>query len=91
MCKQPAYRLERILINHFERTGTVRCTGIIAQIDIVVLRQLAGKFFKNSQPPVTGVENANRLGPALEQCDDVSNRIGDKFIPASGDGGDPCA
>jgi len=45
----------------------------------------------DGQAAHAGVENANSHGPALEQCDDVSNRIGDKFMPASGDGGDPCA
>ena len=55
-----AYGLKRKIINHFERTGAIRRTGIIAQINIVVLRQQLAYLSQYGQSSVSGIEYANR-------------------------------
>ena len=50
--------LPRKLADHIERTGTIGCTGIIAQIQIVVAGQPAADGVKDGQPAVARVEDS---------------------------------
>jgi len=51
--------LSRELTDNVERTGTIGCTGIIAQIQIVVAGQAAADGVKDGQAAVARVEYSN--------------------------------
>ena len=46
-------------IDHLEGTGAIGCTGIIAQIQIVVLGQQLADAMQNGQSPIPAVEDAD--------------------------------
>ena len=65
--------------------------GLVRQIDEVALREPPRQFTMDGQAAHAGVENANSHRRALEQCDDVSNPIGEKIASLSGDARSMCA
>lgn len=58
--KQTYNSLTCELINNIERTRTVRRTGIVAEIHIVVLRQKASDTVENGQAAIARIKNAYR-------------------------------
>ncbi|MNS36345.1 hypothetical protein D3C72_685350 [compost metagenome] len=50
--KQPFYTFQRILIHRFKRAVTIRCTGIVAEINIVILRHTGGNGLKHGKPAI---------------------------------------
>ena len=52
--------LTRKLIDHVERTWSIRGTGIVAQIEIIVLGEQLTDAVKNGESAVSAVENADR-------------------------------
>ena len=59
LSEQEANRLTGELVNHLKRTGSIRRTGIIAQIEIIVFRHQLMDLIKDGQAPITGIENTN--------------------------------
>src|SRR5258708_19099726 len=49
------------MIHRFKGTVAIGGTGIIAQVDIVILRQAGDHFFENGKAAITRVKNADRL------------------------------
>ena len=47
------------LINHFEGTRTIGCTGVIAQIEIVVLGELLAYFVQDGESAIARIEDAD--------------------------------
>ena len=57
--KEAQHSLTGELVNDFERTGTVGCTGIIAEVQVVVLGQQLAYAVQNGQSAVAAIENAD--------------------------------
>ena len=57
--KQTLHGLEREFINALEAAGTIRGTGIIAQVEIIVLRQKTAYLTQNGETAVTAVKDAD--------------------------------
>ena len=53
------YCLQGILIDDFERTGAVRRTRIVTQIQEIVFRQFVADTIKDSKPSITTIKNTN--------------------------------
>ena len=46
--------------NELEAAGAIGSAGIVAEIDVIVLRQPAADFLEDGEASVTGVENSDR-------------------------------
>jgi hypothetical protein len=57
--EEPLNRLPGVFINGFKTSGTIRRTGIITQVNIVVLRQQGFYFPENGKAAVTAIEYAD--------------------------------
>ena len=72
--KQVTDRLERELVDDVERAGAIGGTGVVAEIEIVVLWQGPANLAQDSQSAVAGIEDANRT--ALHTYGFVPSRTG---------------
>ena len=60
--EEALHGLARKLIDHVERTRSVRGSGIVTQIEIVVLGKLLANAVKNGKSAVAAVEDADGAG-----------------------------
>jgi carboxyl-terminal processing protease len=75
-------RLARKLVNHFKRACSIRRPGVIAQKQVIVLRQLFPYFFKNGQSAVTRIKNSDwHVFPHLFQSKKGMSLPSGKGIP----------
>jgi hypothetical protein len=58
--EQTEYGLAGKLIDHVERTWSIRGTGIVAQIEVIVSRKQLADAMKDGESAVTAIEDANR-------------------------------
>ena len=62
--KEPFYALEGIFMDGSKRTVTIGCTGIITQIDIIILWEELADRLEHRETAVAGVEDAYGRGVA---------------------------
>lgn len=68
------YRLPREFVHHIERTRSIRRTGIVAQVHIIVFGQQLTDAMKNGQSAITRVEHPDgawRLGQLIHRVSAV--------------------
>ena len=68
--KQSLYGLTCELIDHLERTGTIGRTGVVAQIEIVIVGQQLAYAVEDGESSVSAVEDADGAG-CLAECSHV--------------------
>lgn len=54
-------RLERKTIYHIERAGAVRSARIVAEVDIIVVREHLAHRAENGQSAIAGIKKSNHL------------------------------
>ena len=57
---------QRIAVNHVEGAATVGGAGVVAKIEVVVLRQKLLNLPENGQSAISGVEHADGALSGLE-------------------------
>lgn len=57
--KQPLYTLQGVTVHCFKAAGTVRRPGIVAEVEIVILRQCIHQRTQHGKAAITGIENTN--------------------------------
>ena len=62
--KEPFYALEAIFMDRIKTTVTIWCTGIITQIDIIILWEELADRLEHRETAVAGVEDAYGRGVA---------------------------
>jgi hypothetical protein len=61
LLEKPLYALQRIVIDGLERSVAIWRPGIIAQVDIIILRQPVHHFFQYGQSAITRIEYTDGL------------------------------
>ena len=60
--KKPQHSLARKLIHHVEASWTVWRTGIVTQIEIIILGKLLADAVQNRESAIAAVEDADGAG-----------------------------
>ena len=59
MSAKVLHRLPGVLVNHLKRVGAIRRTRVIAQVQVIVLRQLLANLLQDGQSAISAIEYTN--------------------------------
>ncbi len=83
--QQPLYALQGVTVHSIKAAGAVRRPGIVAEVEVVVLRQVGHQLAQHRKAAVTGIENTDGRqgkrvwdeGRGMKNC-----RYGCSLLPA---------